>query len=70
MSTLEILRCTAEGIDGYERLYLEIPTGAAASAEVSGTMFEGLVQSLLECTLGGEGRRDIRGLMTRKIRYK
>lgn len=60
----------AEGIDGYERLYLEIPTGAAASAEVSGTMFEGLVQSLLECTLGGEGRRDIRGLQTRKIRYK
>ena len=60
----------AEGIDGYERLYLEIPTGAGASAEVSGTMFEGLVQSLLECTLGGEGRRDIRGLQTRKIRYK
>lgn len=62
--------CHAEGVDGYERLYLEIPTGAAASAEVSGTMFEGLVQSLLECTLGGEGRRDIRGLMTRKIRHK
>lgn len=33
-------------------------------------MFEGLVQSLLECTLGGEGRRDIRGLSTRKIRCK
>ena len=54
---------------GAERLYLEIPIGAAAPAEVSGAMFEGLVQSLAECCVAGEGRNDARGMSFRKV-YK
>ncbi|BDA46949.1 probable BTB/POZ domain-containing protein KCTD7 at N-terminal half [Coccomyxa sp. Obi] len=54
---------------GAERLYLEIPIGAAAPAEASGAMFEGLVQSLAECCVAGEGRNDARGMSFRKV-YK
>lgn len=52
-----------------ERIYLEIPIGAAAPAEVSGAMFEGLVQSLAECCVAGEGRSDARAFSFRKV-YK
>lgn len=54
---------------GGERLYLEIPIGAAAPAEASGAMFEGLVQSLAECCVVGDGRADARAMSFRKV-YK
>lgn len=58
----EILSCYRAS----ERLYMEIPIAAASSAEVSGTMFEGLVQSLAECCAGGDGRSDARAMSMRK----
>jgi hypothetical protein len=52
-----------------ERLFVEIPIATAASADVSGAMFEGLVQSLAECCAVGEGRADTRAMTFRKA-YK
>ena len=55
---------------GSERVYLEIPVGAAAPDEASGVLFEGLVQSLAECCVAGEGRGDVRGVSFRKTYRK
>ncbi len=55
---------------GSERLFLEIPLGAAAPDQASGVLFEGLVQALAECCVGGEGRGDVRGVSFRKAYRK
>ena len=53
-----------------ERIFLEIPVGAAAPDQASGVLFEGLVQSLAECCVGGEGHGEVRGVSFRKAYRK